>query len=416
MFKHINVNSCKTVGCKNIGVLESPDYQPLGENVLCRECGFLFPLIAETALNAFRGAVNYPWKGLLRQCPDCGGTSLKRHGYAVGGKARLLCRHCNRTFLYTATHGETKVQGVLSEAITAGVTLAELRRTLKIDNTALARQLARLSLHSNREMSYLRFPTLDIALSTCAFTLNFNDSENTLYTLVTAEVGSGNIVAVSTNYSPLPVDHDYQYSSRFAERPIPGALVHLVQRKEKMTARRGLLFDIDYGTATLWKNDSGMLVKPVLPAYRHFELVKRLTDERSLNVLHFIEHECFIFGGCLMANYSDVNRGRCHISFVTERGVQRSGQNRPPRYFLAGGIRNNAWRYYSTREYAMAVSNLTGNKKMSQVSQATLLPATRFIQYIESHPFSSQMKRLSPANVGKVLDYFRYEYNQKLIS
>lgn len=45
--------------------------------------------------------------------------------------------------------------------------------------------------------------------------------------------------------------------------------------------RRNVLFDVDYGPAILYKNDPGMLVKPVLPAYRHFELVQALTDERS---------------------------------------------------------------------------------------------------------------------------------------
>ncbi len=416
MFNHLNVNCCKTIGCKNVGVLQSPDYQPHGDNILCRECGFLFPLISENALNSFRMLVNKQWKGLVRQCPDCGGTSLKRHGYAYSGKVRLLCRHCNRTFLYVADRAETKRPGPLSEAITAGMSLAELRMALRLDNTALARQLARLALHVNREMSQIRFPSLDIALSTRAFTLKFNGSNNALYALVTAEVESGNIVAVSTNYSPFPVENEYQYFSSFAERPGPGTIVQLVQRKESMTARRGILFDIDYGPARLWKNDSGMLVKPVLPAYRHFELVKKMTDERSLNVQHFLEHECFILGGCLMANYRDVKDGRCHISFVKERGMQQTGQQRPPRYFLAGGIRNNAWRYFSTQEYAMAVSNLTGNKKLSQVSQTTLIPAARFIHYVESHPFCAQMQRLSPANVGRVLDYLRYEYNQKQLS
>ncbi|SUG79732.1 putative cytoplasmic protein [Salmonella enterica subsp. enterica] len=64
-----------------------------------------------------------------------------------------------------------------------------------------------------------------------------------------------------------------------------------------------------------------MLVKPVLPAYRHFELVQALTDERSLNVQHYLDHECFILGGCMMANFSYLRQGRCHISFVRERGV-----------------------------------------------------------------------------------------------
>ncbi|MDI5530810.1 hypothetical protein, partial [Salmonella enterica] len=36
MFSHINVDACKTPGCKNLGILGSPDYLPQGKNVLCR--------------------------------------------------------------------------------------------------------------------------------------------------------------------------------------------------------------------------------------------------------------------------------------------------------------------------------------------------------------------------------------------
>ncbi len=110
-----------------------------------------------------------------------------------------------------------------------------------------------------------------------------------------------------------------------------------------------------------------MLVKPVLPAYRHFELVQALTDERSLNVQHYLDHECFILGGCMMANFSYLRQGRCHISFVRERGVTPPKRDLPPRLFLSGGIRNNA-----------------------------SLP---------------HLNRMSPGNVVAVLDYLKFEYN-----
>ncbi len=58
MFSWINVDSCKTPGCKNMGMLNSPDYQNQGKNILCRACGFLFPIISERSLNRFRQSVN----------------------------------------------------------------------------------------------------------------------------------------------------------------------------------------------------------------------------------------------------------------------------------------------------------------------------------------------------------------------
>ena len=71
----------------------------------------------------------------------------------------------------------------------------------------------------------------------------------------------------------------------------------------------------------------------------------------------------------------------------------------PPRLFMGGGNRNNVWRTFSTRDYAMAVCNLTGNKKTANLRHATLNGATKFIQYLHAHPFLPQLNRLSPANV-----------------
>ncbi len=113
-----------------------------------------------------------------------------------------------------------------------------------------------------------------------------------------------------------------------------------------------------------------------------------------------------------MANLPHVHQGRCHISFVKERGTVPPQKDIPPRLFLSGGIRNNVWRTFSTRDYAMAVCNLTGNKKVTQQRHATLQGATAFIAYLHAHPFLAQLNRLSPANVTATLDYLKYEYNK----
>ncbi|MDI5454221.1 hypothetical protein MJM04_27770, partial [Salmonella enterica subsp. enterica serovar Cerro] len=49
-------------------------------------------------------------------------------------------------------------------------------------------------------------------------------------------------------------------------------------------------------------------------------------------------------------------------------------------------VRNNVWCTFSTRDYAMAVCNLTGNKKITQQRYATLQGATAFINYLYAHP------------------------------
>ncbi len=50
MFTNVNVDCCKTPGCKNLGLLNSQDYIAQGKNILCRECGYFFPVISERHL------------------------------------------------------------------------------------------------------------------------------------------------------------------------------------------------------------------------------------------------------------------------------------------------------------------------------------------------------------------------------
>lgn len=412
MFNDVNVDSCKTPGCKNMGVLNSPDYIYQGNNILCRECGFLFPPISAKSLNAFRRTVNQGWKGLIKQCPGCGSFSLKRYGYSAQGERRMSCRDCGKTLVIPDKAKISLRQEHLAALIKEGSSLSDIRTQLAIDNTTLGRELANLSYRAGLVERGFAFPTFDIVLSTRAFSISFNGGDNRLYVLATAEEASGKVVAISTNYTSQPVEAEYQYQSQYEERMPPGTLAHLVQRKEMLTMRRRVaLFDIDYGPAALHRHERGMLVKPVLPAYRHFELVRMLTDERSLNVQHYLDHECFILGGCMMANLEHVRQGRCHISFVRERGSVPPQRDMPPRLFYSGGIRNNIWRTFSTSDYAMAVCNLTGTKKTSLLRHATLRSASEFIQYIHQHPFLPWLNRMSPANVTAALNHLKYEYN-----
>lgn len=415
MFSKINVDACKTPDCKNMGVLNSPDYLSQGKDVLCRECGFLFPVISERSLNLFRQSVNRAWQGLIKACPGCGSSSLKKYGFSAQGEPRMYCLMCHKTFIAPGEHKADARQDSLAQLIQGGSSLADIRATLSLDSTGLNRALQKLSRKVNQAERAFIFPAFDLAMSTRAFRVKYNGSDNCLYVLVTAEESSGRVIAITTNYSSQPVENNYQYISDYEERLPPGTLAHLVQRKELMTMRRNTLFDVDYGPATLYKNDPGMLVKPVLPAYRHFELVKVLTDDRSLNVQHYIDHECFILGGCLMANLTHVRQGRCHISFVREHGDLPPGRDIPYRIFRSGGIRNNVWRTFSTRDYSKAVCNLTGDKKTSILRHATLTGATRFIHFLHAHPFFFQLCRLSPANVTVTLNYLKYEYNKKVV-
>ena len=414
MFTNINVDYCKTLGCKNMGILNSPDYVLQGESILCQECGFQFPVISATALNLYRHATNQVWKGVIKLCPSCGSNQLKKHGFSSQGGQRMYCCHCCKTFILAASANNDNRRDALATLIQEGASISELRSILRLDSTGLNRELFKLSRCVNQAECHWDFPSFDIVLSTRAFRVKYNKGDCYLYVLVTAEELNGRVVAISSNYSARPVEESFQYHSKYEERMPQDTLTHMVQRKEAMTMRRPVLFDVDYGPALLYKNDPGMIVKPVLTAYRHFELVHILTDERSLHAQHFLEHECFILGGCMAANLLHIRQGRCHISFVRERGHVPPHRRMPPRLFTGGGIRNNIWRTFSTRDYAIAVCNLTEDNKSSRtLGDATLISATKFVDYVYKHPFFTHLGHLSPENVTSALNYIKYEYNQR---
>lgn len=99
MFSRINVDACKTSGCKNLGVLNSPDYSVQGKYVLCRACGFLFPLISERSLNLFRQSANQLWSGLIKVCPGCGGATLKKYGFSAQERRSIVSSAIKLLFL-----------------------------------------------------------------------------------------------------------------------------------------------------------------------------------------------------------------------------------------------------------------------------------------------------------------------------
>ncbi|MCZ5895963.1 cytoplasmic protein, partial [Escherichia coli] len=49
-----------------------------------------------------------------------------------------------------------------------------------------------------------------------------------------------------------------------------------------------------------------------------------------------------------------------------------------------------------------------------EMRHATLNSATRFIHFVENHPFLISLNRMSPANVVSTLDILKHLWNKKL--
>ncbi|EOU9532069.1 cytoplasmic protein [Cronobacter dublinensis] len=415
LFRTSNVNACKTFGCQNFGVLGSPSYLQRGENILCQACGFPFPVISAAALNAFKAEVNRNYQGVIRACPHCGRRdSLIRNGYAENGRQRLLCTSCRSTFVwYEKAHVAPHLLP-LAQLIRTGGLLRDFRAACGFSNKTFGRALHQLAFAARIASSSAYVCSLDPIFATATFTLGFNHSANRLYVVVTAEKASQQVIALTTNYAPpgAAIAENYRYHADKEERLDNQNPVARIFAKDRQIKQRDLLFDTCYGAARLKVNDAGTMVKPVLAAYRHFEVVKSLTDSAALYTRHYLEHECFLYGGCLMANREEILSGHCHIAFVHEEGKRVPQRPYRSEVIASDIIWNDIWRTFSQPDYQMAVCSLTGAQRLSELRDATLQPARRFIDFVYRPPFYPQLVRLSPANVNAALECLAAQYNQ----
>lgn len=408
-----HVNCCKNVECSFFGVINTLHYQFIGQNGFCPECGDIFPLISPSALSAFNQQSNKFYPQILLYCPTCGqGDALIRHGRGPAGAQRWRCRTCNISF----TDESTVIKDIsglqpLAECISTG---GDFRLSGE-KNQTLSRDLTRLAFSARVEQVHLPTGSLSGEYSTITFTVEFNGSHNKLFVIATADNKTGCVIAVSTNYVALKngISPEWWYPSMPAESEVSPILVRKVFDKDRVISRRPFLFDIAYGPANVRSNDPGTIVKPVLAAYRHFALVHALTDHRLLSVHHWLEHECFIYGACLMANRMDIAQQRCGISFVYEEGSLDATQRLRSETVRSDIVWRDTWNCYSQKNYNLAVCHLTGKTNRSSFRQATLKPARAFQEYLFRHPIWPQLIRLAPRNVVHLLEYLAAEYNRE---
>lgn len=408
-----HINCCKTVGCRFFGVANSPYYQHIGPQCRCPECGYFFPFISPAALSAFSQHSNQQYGGVLLCCPACGlSEALVKHGLSAKGQQRWRCRACGLSFIhYAEPVAYPSKLSALRDAIATGDSF----RMAHSESQTIGRSLARLAFLAAVEQVHSPLSTRDAEFSTVTFTVGFNGSENQLYVIVSADNKTGRVIAVSTNYVATHegIGKTWWYPSLAGEKQPSRDVIRQVFDKDRIISRRPLFFDVAYGPATLKRDDPGAVVKPVLAAYRHFALLHALTDHNVLSVQHWLEHECFLYGACLMANRRDIPSRRSHIGFVYERGTRDETQRLRSDTVVSSIIWRDVWRCYSQRNYQLALCHLTGNPGRSSFRHATLKPARAFQNWLTQHPVWSQLTRLAPRNVTNLLAYLTAEYNRQ---
>lgn len=98
------INACKSAGCRNLGLPDSPDYvwpdYRTGYPALhCRACGSYPPLFNEVEFRRWASAYIAQYaKEHGHFCPDCYQKTWIRYGRNPGGTQRLQCQYCKKVW------------------------------------------------------------------------------------------------------------------------------------------------------------------------------------------------------------------------------------------------------------------------------------------------------------------------------
>ncbi len=99
MFSQVNVDSCKTPGCKNLGVLNSPDYQNRGKCVM-QGMWFSFSCDFGKIAESFSPVGKSGMERVDKILPRMRRRLTKKYGFSAQGEPRVCCQQCHKTFLY----------------------------------------------------------------------------------------------------------------------------------------------------------------------------------------------------------------------------------------------------------------------------------------------------------------------------
>lgn len=367
------INTCKTFGCRNLGLPVSvsadyswPDYR-LGYPALhCRACGSYPPLFDEQQFNEWLSAhlsADASERGHF--CPVCFHHKIICYGYNPQGTQRIQCRACKKVW--------TPKQ------------------------------------HLQREVA----PPERIETVALIVPFQGNSAKQKLYVLLSFDAINGNILHLSTNYTPLQAGETLRYRWRGNSEPElhDYDILKRVNMRSTQFLRRSQFDEIQYGSAVLKRNAKGAILRPVITAHGHF---------RALNIrfpavkIHVISHESFIRGAVITAWAELFRQRQGEIWFVEEEISDNDAHT--PWYFQGAthhGWWQNRWQLWEQEKNRKMVCLLTTGDK-DNAKALSLAASRRYIHWLYQQAAFTQSARLSAGHVAQILLSLASDYNDKL--
>ena len=324
-----NFNCCKTVACKNFGVIKSDSYiyesRRLGYlSIECKICGSNPPWINNALVSkVLKEKLEYHFGRKLTGCHNCGDYFFiaekaedKLFGFTSAGTQRKKCDQCQTIYTVPNYKNRDVLKLVLSTLTIKGETKELIKKTglsarlyyFYIEKLALIfTNFSRLA-----EEKVLNRPY--IALHTEGRVLHF-DHQRGIYILITSEVKSGYILLLSNNLTRQKLTEKDIYNSientvivTKEGDNIENALLNRYEQNLKRKHFEQLL------VGELKPITKCHLIYPDKLAYIHFQLLNLFT-RKAEKYSFYINHESSLRAGALMAAYPDIKKGNADVYF-----------------------------------------------------------------------------------------------------
>ncbi|HFL5522585.1 TPA: cytoplasmic protein [Salmonella bongori] len=367
------INACKSFGCRNLGVPDSPDYvwpdHRLGYPALhCRACGSYPPLFNEDEFRRWASACLAQYaREYGHFCPQCYQHALIRYGHNPRGTQRLQCQHCKKVW--------TPKQP--SQQITA--------------------------------------PPEQICSVALIVPFQGSSASQQLYVIVSFDAIRGNILHISGNFTPLSAGKSLHYHWKGIAPPESenGDITHRIAFKERQFLQRSQFDEIQYGPAMLKRNAKGTMLRPVIAAHGHFRL---LQNRFPAVTTHIIAHECFLRGAVITAWAERFRQRLASLWFVEE---EINDEECRAAWQLLGktwqGWWQNQWQLWGQGNNRKMVCSLTGSH-LEQGVAINMAASRRFIAWLCQQPEFRQSAHYSAGHVTQILYLLAEKYNSHGIS
>lgn len=368
MASPFTINCCKSFGCQNLGLASSADYSwpeyRLGYAALhCRACGSYPPLFNEEQFRLWLSA--YLADSAANSghfCPSCYQRDPIRYGRNPQGSQRVQCRACKKVWT------------------------------------------------PKRQPLTLFEPPEQIATVPLIVPFQGASADQKLYVLLSFDAIRGNILHISSNFTPHPAGASLRYRWRGNTEPVVSHddIVERVSQRETEFLRRSQFDEIQYGSAMLKRNASGAILRPVITAHGHFRVLSHLWPAVKT---HIIAHECFLRGAVITAWAEQFREHHASLWFVDEE-ISDDQHTRP--WQLLGksyqGWWQNQWQIWQQGDTRKMVCLLTEGQ-VEKGASITLAASHHFLAWLQQQTEFRNSARYSAHSVLQTIRTLAEKYN-----